>query len=348
MTEIDTLVLPRGDDCHLHLRDGQVLPDVVRHSAAEFARAVIMPNLKPPVTTVRAAAAYRDRILAVVPAGLSFEPLMTLYLTDVLAPSEVDRAADTGFIVGLKWYPAGATTNSESGVTDSARIDGVLERMAERGLVLQVHAEVTDPDVDVFDREAVFIERELVPVLDRHPNLKVVIEHVTTAEAVDFVMHGSPRIAATITAHHLLLNRNALFKGGLRPHHYCLPVLKRETHRAALLRAIKSGSPQFFAGTDSAPHAREAKVSACGCAGIYTAHAALPLYAEAFASVAALPNLADFLGKHGADFYGLPQHNGTLTLRRQPWRVPEVYPLGDAEVVPMRAGEYCEWQRIDC
>ena len=337
------LTLTRPDDWHLHLRDGPMLARVLPHTAARFRRAVVMPNLKPPVATAEALRAYRARILAALPPGADFEPLMTLYLTDRTTPDEVAAAAAAGAFAA-KLYPAGATTHSDAGVTDLRRLDPVLEALAEHGLALLVHGEVTDPDVDVFDREAVFVERELAPLVERHPRLRVVLEHVTTAEGVDFVRAAPPRVAATVTAHHLLMNRNALFEGGLRPHHYCLPVLKRERHRRALLEAVAEGHPRFFLGTDSAPHPVRAKESACGCAGIYTAHAALELYAEAFEEAGALERLEAFAAFHGPDFHGLPRNRGTVTLVREPWTVPEAYGEGPGRIVPLRAGATVRWR----
>jgi dihydroorotase len=345
MTQAPKLTLPRGDDLHLHLRDGPALAAILPHTVERFARAVVMPNLKPPVTTTALALDYRSRILAALPPGSRFEPLMTLYLTDHTPPDEIDRAVASGVVVGVKWYPAGATTHADAGVTDPRHIQKVLERMQKLGMPLLVHAEVTDPAVDVFDREAVFIERNLMPLLESHPELKLVMEHVTTAEGVAFVQHAPGRVAATVTAHHLLLNRNALFAGGLRPHHYCLPVLKRERHREALIAAVTAGDQRFFLGTDSAPHARRAKESDCGCAGMYTAHAALELYAEVFEARGALHRLADFAGRFGALFYGLPPGNETITLVRRPWTVPASYPYSDDELVPFRASQTCHWQR---
>jgi len=351
MTDILRIEIPRGDDSHLHLRDGATLAAVVPHTVARFSRAVVMPNLLPPVTTTAMALAYRERILAAVPQGMSFDPRMTLYLTDNTEPREIEAAARCGRVAGVKWYPAGATTNSDSGVTDVSRIQPALAAMAACGLPLLVHAEVTDPDIDVFDREAVFIREVLRPELDRHPALRVVVEHVTTADSVAFVRDAGDRVAATLTAHHLLLNRNALFQGGLRPHHYCLPVLKRERHRRALLEVVASGHPRFFLGTDSAPHARTAKESACGCAGIYTAHAALEFYAEALESVGALRRLADFAGVFAADWYGIPRPTERLVLERVGWAVPAVFPFADEdgrpdELVALRAGATCHWRLV--
>ena len=339
----DRLTLVRPDDWHLHLRDGAALQAVLPDTARRFGRAIVMPNLAPPVRTVAEAAAYRARILAALPAGLAFEPLMTLYLTEATPPSEIEAARRSGFVHAVKYYPAGATTNSQSGVTDLSRCEAVFEAMQAAGMPLLLHGEVTDPDVDVFDREAVFIERHLLRLADAFPGLKLVLEHVTTAQGVQFVRGARAGVAATITAHHLLLNRNAIFRGGLRPHAYCLPVLKREAHRAALLEAATSGDPRFFLGTDSAPHPRSAKESDCGCAGIYTSHGGIELYAEAFDAVGALDRLEGFASFHGADFYGLPRNTQKLTLLRQATAVPAQLPLGDAQLVPMRAGESLAW-----
>ena len=339
----DRLTLVRPDDWHLHLRDGAALQAVLPDTARRFGRAIVMPNLAPPVRTVAEAAAYRARILAALPAGLAFEPLMTLYLTEATPPSEIEAARRSGFVHAVKYYPAGATTNSQSGVTDLSRCEAVFAAMQAAGMPLLLHGEVTDPDVDVFDREAVFIERHLLRLADAFPRLKLVLEHVTTAQGVQFVRGARAGVAATLTAHHLLLNRNAIFRGGLRPHAYCLPVLKREAHRAALLEAATSGDPRFFLGTDSAPHPRSAKESDCGCAGIYTSHGGIELYAEAFDAVGALDRLEGFASFHGADFYGLPRNTQKLTLLRQPTAVPAQLPLGDAQLVPMRAGESLAW-----
>jgi len=338
------LTLTRPDDWHLHLRDGDALRAVLPDTARRFARAVVMPNLAPPVRTVAEALAYRERILAALPAGMAFEPLMTLYLTESTPVEEIARAKSSGQIVAVKYYPAGATTNSDSGVTDLDRCEAVFEAMAEAGLPLLVHGEVTDPTVDVFDREAVFIDRHLAPLAERHPNLKIVLEHITTSQGAEFVRTARPGIAATITAHHLLLNRNALFRGGLRPHAYCLPVLKRERHRVALVAAAISGNPRFFLGTDSAPHAKSAKESDCGCAGIYTAHAGIELYAEAFEAAGALDKLEAFASFHGPDFYGLPRNTDRITLVKEPMVVPASLSLGENTLVPMRAGETVAWR----
>ena len=341
---MSALVIRRPDDWHLHLRDGAALAAVLPFTAARFARAIVMPNLDPPVTTAAAALAYRERILGALPAGARFEPLMTLYLTDRTPVEEIARAKDAGWVLGCKLYPAGATTHSAAGVTDVRHLDAVLERMEELDLVLQVHGEVTDPAVDVFEREARFIDTVLAPLAARHARLRIVFEHITTRAAVEFVLNGRAGIAATVTPQHLLMNRNALFAGGLRPHHYCLPVLKAEEDRAALLAAVVRGSPRFFLGTDSAPHTRAAKEAACGCAGIFSAHAAIELYAEAFAAAGALDKLEPFASAHGADFYRLPRNSGTITLLPEPWEVPAHYPFGTGELVPLRAGERIAWR----
>lgn len=343
----DLLTLRRPDDWHLHLRDGAALAAVLPHTARQFARAIVMPNLKPPVTTTEAARGYRDRILAARPAGSDFQPLMTLYLTDNTPPDEVDRALESGIVAGFKMYPSGATTNSDSGVTDIFRTDAVLARMAELGVVLQVHGEVTHDHVDVFDREQRFIEDILAPLLHRHPRLRVVFEHITTRAAVDFVRTAREGIAATITPQHLLHNRNDLFRGGIRPHFYCLPVLKTQQDRQALIAAATGGEPRFFLGTDSAPHARHTKESDCGCAGMYSAHAALELYAEVFEDAGALHRLEGFAAEFGPDFYRLPRNEGTVTLERREWSPPAVYPLGGTDVVvPMRAREPLRWRLV--
>ena len=338
-----TLTLTRPDDWHLHLRDGAALAAVLPATARQFARAIVMPNLRPPVTTAAAALAYRERIVAALPAGAAFEPLMTLYLTDNTPPDEIVRAKAAG-VVALKLYPAGATTNSDAGVTDLRRCHATLDAMQRAGLLLLVHGEVTDPEVDIFDREAVFIDRVMQPLRRDFPGLKVVFEHITTAEAAQYVAEAGPHTAATLTAHHLLYNRNALFTGGLRPHYYCLPVLKKERHRQALVQAATSGSPKFFLGTDSAPHAAVMKEqSVCG-AGCYTAPAALELYAEAFEAAGALDRLEGFASVHGARFYGLPRNTGTVTLKRETWALPETLPFGDATIKPLRAGETLNWK----
>jgi len=341
---MDRITLRRPDDCHLHLRDGAAMAAVLADSARRFARAIVMPNLMPPVRTTQEALAYRSRILAALPAGAAFEPLMTLYLTDDTPPEEISRAKLSGRVHGVKLYPAGATTHSEAGVTRLSRCFHALERMEAVGLPLLVHGETTEPAIDVFDRETVFIEEVLGPTLERFPGLKIVLEHVTTREAVQFVEVTGPNVAATITAHHLLMNRNALFLGGFRPHHYCLPVLKREEHREALVDAAVSGNPKFFLGTDSAPHARAAKEAACGCAGIYTAHAAIELYAVAFEEAGALDRLEGFASEFGARFYGLPVNSERITLVREDWKVPERLAFGGDELVPLRAGESIPWK----
>jgi dihydroorotase len=340
------ITLSRPDDCHLHVRDGKVLDTVVPHTARQFARAIIMPNLRPPVTTTAQAKAYRERVRAAVPAGMSFEPLMSLYLTDTTPASEIESASASDAVLACKLYPAEATTHSDSGVTRIDRIYPALEAMEKRGLPLLVHGEVTDREVDIFDREAVFIDRVLIPLSNRFPGLRVVMEHITTREAVAFVSEAPATVAATITAHHLLYNRNALFHGGIRPHYYCLPILKRETHRQALLQAATSGNPKFFLGTDSAPHARHRKEASCGCAGCYTAHAALELYAEAFQEAGAVERLEGFASCYGADFYGLPRNSGTLTLRRETTPVPEAFGFGEATLVPLRSGETLAWRLV--
>jgi dihydroorotase len=319
---------------------------VVPHTAAQFGRAIIMPNLKPPVTTAAQALAYKQRILAAVPQGVQFEPLMTLYLTDNLPPEEIARAKEAG-VVALKLYPAGATTNSDAGVTDIRKTAKTLEAMQRHGLKLLVHGEVTSPDIDLFDREAVFIDTQLIPLRRDFPELKIVFEHITTQEAAQYVAASDRFVAATITAHHLLYNRNAIFIGGVRPHYYCLPVLKRETHRQALVKAATSGSPQFFLGTDSAPHPAPLKEHATGCAGCYTAHAAIEMYAEAFDNAGALDKLEAFASFYGPDFYELPRNTGTITLRRQRWTPPETFAFGETELKPLRAGEALPWQRVD-
>ena len=338
------LTITRPDDWHLHLRDGLALQSVLPDTATRFARAIVMPNLWPPVTTTEQAQAYRSRILNALPEGLALEPLMTLYLTDNTQPSEIEKAKDSGVIHGVKLYPAGTTTNSDSGVTALGNCSKVFEVMEKVGMPLLVHGEVTDPAIDVFDREKVFIERHLIPLLQRFPALRVVFEHITTRDAADFVFSASDNVGATITVHHLLMNRNAIFAGGIRPHHYCLPVLKREEHRQALVKAAISGNPKFFLGTDSAPHAKSAKEAACGCAGIYTAHAAIELYAEAFEQAGALDKLEAFSSFHGADFYGLPRNRDTITLQAEAWVVPAELPLGDDGLVPLRAGQTIAWR----
>ena len=341
---IQRITITRPDDWHLHLRDGAALASVLPHSARQFARAIVMPNLKPPVTTTAQAAAYRERILAVLPDGLQFEPLMTLYLTDNTDPDEIRRAKDSGFVHGVKLYPAGATTNSDAGVSDLRKCMRVLEVMQEVGMPFLVHGEVTDPAVDIFDREAVFIERVLQPLRQDMPELRIVFEHITTKDAAQYVTAAGATLAATITAHHLLYNRNEIFKGGIRPHYYCLPVLKREQHRQALVAAATSGSDQFFLGTDSAPHAKGAKEHACGCAGCYTALHALELYAQAFDQVGALDKLEQFASFNGPAFYRLPRNTGTVTLERSAWTVPAELPLGGATIVPLNGGETIAWK----
>jgi dihydroorotase len=338
-----TLTITRPDDWHLHVRDGAAMACVVPHSAAQFGRALIMPNLRPPVTTAALAAAYRERILAATPAGVDFEPLMSLYLTDNLAPEEILLARRAG-VVAVKLYPAGATTNSDAGITDIRKTYRTLEAMQRAGVLLLVHGEVTDPAVDIFDREAVFIEQQLQPLRRDFPELKIVMEHITTKEAVQYVRDADRFLAGTITAHHLLYNRNAIFTGGIRPHYYCLPVLKREVHREALVEAATSGSPKFFLGTDSAPHPAVLKEHALGCAGCYTALSAMELYAEAFDSVGAIGKLEGFASFHGADFYGLPRNTGTLTLQKEAWTLPEKVPFGEAELKPLRGGETLQWK----
>jgi len=340
----DNLRIRRPDDWHLHLRDGAGLAAVLPHTAAQFARAIVMPNLQPPVTTTAMALAYRDRILAARPAGSTFQPLMTLYLTDPTPAAEIRLARASGFVQGCKLYPAGATTHSDAGVTDIRRIDAALEVMAEVGMPLLVHGEVTTPGIDVFDRESRFIDDVLAPLRQRQPRLRIVFEHVTTRAAVAFVREQSDNVGATITPQHLALNRNSLFVGGIRPHNYCLPVLKRESDRIALLDAVVGGDPRFFLGTDSAPHGRTTKERACGCAGIYSAHAALELYAEVLEDVGALHRLEAFASEFGPRFYGLPLNEGFITLRRDSWTVPDAYPFGSDTVVPMRAREMLRWR----
>jgi dihydroorotase len=339
-----TLTITRPDDWHLHLRDGAAMRSVVAATARVFGRAVVMPNLKPPVTTVAQAAAYREHIAAALPPASRFAPLMTIYLTDVTTTDEILRARASGFIIGVKYYPAGATTNSDSGVTDLARVHAVLAAMEKHGLPLLLHGEVTDADVDMFDREQVFVDRQLTRIVRDFPGLKIVLEHITTREAAEFVAAAPANVAATITPQHLLYSRNALFAGGMRPHLYCLPLLKREAHRQAIVRAAISGDPKYFLGTDSAPHARHTKESACCAAGCYSAHAAIELYAEAFEAAGALDRLEAFASFHGADFYGLPRNADTITLQREAWTVPAEYDFGDHAVVPLRAGETVRWR----
>ena len=343
MTEI---TITRPDDWHLHLRDGDVLKDIVPDTARRFGRAIIMPNLKPPVTTVKQALAYREHIIAATPDGFQFEPLMTLYLTDNTTTDEIERASDSEYVHGVKYYPAGATTNSDSGVSDIKHTYSVLEKMQQTGLPLLVHGEVTDPDIDIFDREGVFIKTVLLPMLKDFPELRLVLEHITTGHAVEFVRSMPKNVAATITPHHLLMNRNDIFRGGINPHHYCLPILKRETHRQALLEAATSGSSKFFLGTDSAPHSQTNKESACGCAGMYSSHAAIELYAEAFEQVNALDKLEAFASFYGADFYRLPRNTDKITLVKQDWSVPATLKFGNEQLIPLRAGEDIHWKLV--
>jgi len=338
-----TITITQPDDWHLHLRDGDALNSVAPFTAKQFARAIVMPNLSPPVTTVVHAVEYLDHILAAVD-GTDFEPLMTLYLTDNTPAEEIIAARKSCFIKGLKLYPAGATTNSDAGVTDIRNCDAALEEMQKSGLPLLVHGEATDPEIDVFDRENVFIEKVLQPLIQRFPDLKIVFEHITTKDAADFVRQAGENVAATITPHHLLFNRNAMFKGGLRPHHYCLPVLKRDTHQKALLEVIRSGDKKFFLGTDSAPHAQRAKESGCGCAGIFSAHAAIEIYTSIFEQQDALDKLEAFASFNGPDFYGLPRNSKTITLNKEDWQVPEEYPLGADKLVPFLAGQTLHWK----
>jgi len=341
------LTLTRPDDLHLHLRDGDLMRAVLPDTARQFARAIVMPNLRPPVTTTEQAVAYRECILKALPAGAKFEPLMTLYLTDITRAEEIKKAKASGVVQAVKLYPAGATTNSDAGVTDLRKTYAALEALQKLGMPLLVHGEVTNPDIDIFDREAVFIEREMQPLLKDLPNLRVVFEHITTREAAQFVASAGDNIAATLTPQHLLYNRNAMLAGGIRPHLYCLPILKREMHRAALVKAATSGSKKFFLGTDSAPHAQHTKESACGCAGCYTAHNAIELYAEAFEDAGALDKLEAFASFHGADYYGLPRNKETITLRREEWQVPASVGFGEHQLVPLRAGEKMKWQLIN-
>ncbi len=338
--------ITRPDDWHLHLRDDALMHSVLPDTARQFARAIVMPNLRPPVTTTAQAESYRARIFAALPQGMAFEPLMTLYLTDNTGAEEIKRAKASGIVHAVKLYPAGATTNSDAGVTDIRRAYPALEEMQQLGMPLLVHGEVTDPQVDIFDREAVFIERVLQPLLKDLPGLRVVFEHITTKDAAEFVASAGENVAATLTAHHLLYNRNAMLVGGIRPHYYCLPVLKRETHRAALVKAAVSGSKKFFLGTDSAPHAQHTKETACGCAGCYTAHAAIELYAEAFEAAGALDKLEGFASFFGADYYGLPRNKDTITLRKQEWEVPATVEFGEHRLVPLRAGEKVKWKLV--
>ncbi|MDR9437583.1 MAG: dihydroorotase [Thiohalophilus sp.] len=344
---MDQLTLTRPDDWHLHVRDGAVLPDVLGDTARRFARAIIMPNLKPPVTTVDQALAYRQRILDALPAGTPFNPLMTLYLTDDTTAEEIHKAAGHPDVHAVKLYPAGATTNSAAGVTAIEKTWDAIEAMAQTGLPLLIHGEATEPDIDIFDREAVYIDRTLRPLLERFPTLKVVLEHITTRQAAEFVHAGPDNLGATITPHHLLMNRNAMFRGGMNPHHFCLPILKREQHRQALLKAAISDTGRFFLGTDSAPHPRHAKESGCGCAGIYSAHAALELYAEAFDEAGALDKLEGFASHYGADFYGLPRNTDRVTLIREDWTVADSMKFGEEELIPLRAGQTVHWRIKD-
>ncbi len=341
-----TLTITRPDDWHLHVRDGAALDAVLPDTARRFGRAIIMPNLRPPVTTTALALAYRERIMQALPAGMSFDPLMTLYLTDNTSADDIIQAKASGIVHGVKLYPAGATTNSDSGVSDLAHCIKALETMEKVGMPLLVHAEVTDAQVDVFDREKVFIDRIMTPLLHQFPALKVVFEHITTQDAAAFVLAANAHVAATITAHHLLMNRNAMFTGGIRPHHYCLPVLKREEHRMALVKVATSGNPKFFLGTDSAPHAKSAKEAACGCAGMYTAHAGIELYAEAFEAANALDKLEGFASFFGADFYGLPRNIDHITLVKHAWQVAEQLPFAGDVLVPLRAGQSVAWQLL--
>jgi dihydroorotase len=341
---MNKITITRPDDWHLHLRDGAALKAVLPDTARQFARAIVMPNLRPPVTTTELALAYRERILEALPAGMKFEPLMTLYLTDNTSADEIVKAKASGLIHGVKLYPAGATTNSDSGVTSLDKCAEALAAMEKVGMPLLVHAEVTDSDIDVFDRELVFIERHMIPLLKKYPALKVVFEHITTKDAADFVALAPANVAATITAHHLLMNRNDMFKGGIQPHHYCLPVLKREVHRVALVKAATSGSAKFFLGTDSAPHAKHTKEAACGCAGMYTARTAMELYAEAFESVHALDKLEGFASLNGADFYGLPRNTEQVTLVKESWKVPGSLPYDGDVLVPLRAEQMVHWK----
>jgi len=341
-----SLTITRPDDWHLHLRDGGALKAVLPDTARQFARAIVMPNLRPPVTTTALAIEYRERILNALPVGANFEPLMTLYLTDKTTAEEIERAKASGIVHGVKLYPAGATTNSDSGVTNLGHCVAALEAMEKLGVPLLTHAEVTDSDVDVFDRERVFIERNMIPLLNRFPNLKVVFEHITTQDAADFVLQSPSNVAATITAHHLLMNRNDMFKGGIQPHHYCLPILKREEHRVALVKAAISGNPKFFLGTDSAPHAKHTKEAACGCAGMYTAHTAMELYAEAFEAAGALDKLEGFASFYGADFYGLARNTEQVTLVKESWKVPSSLPYEGDVLVPLKADQMLGWKMI--
>jgi len=344
---MDELTITRPDDWHLHVRDDAALNTVVPHTAAQFARAIIMPNLKPPVTTVEQAEAYRQRILAAVPEGTAFDPLMTLYLTDNTPAEEIIKASKSDFVHAVKYYPAGATTHSDAGVSKLENVFDTLAVMEEQDVPLLVHGETTDEATDVFDREKAFIHRQLAPIIEQFPKLRVVFEHITTLDAVDFIMEAGENVGATITAHHLLMNRNSMFDGGIRPHHYCLPVLKHERHRTTLLEAATSGHARFFLGTDSAPHSRASKESACGCAGIYSAHAAMALYAEAFEMMGRLDRLEAFASHYGADFYRLPRNTDTLTLIKESWQVPDSFVFGDDSLIPLRAGEQIHWKVSD-
>ena len=345
-SSVDTLTITRPDDWHLHVRDGAVLHDIIPHTARTFSRAIIMPNLMPPVTHTEQALSYRQRILQATPTDSAFQPLMTLYLTDNTSADEIRTAKESGQVYGCKLYPAGATTNSDSGVTDIAHIYPALEAMATHGIPLLVHGEMTDAEIDIFDREARFIDHVLQPLITRMPNLKVVFEHITTADAVDFVRHAGDNVAATITVQHLLLNRNDILVGGIKPHHYCLPVLKRERHRIALVEAATSGSSKFFLGTDSAPHTKENKENACGCAGMFTAPAAIEWYAEIFEAAQALDKLEGFASHFGADFYNLPRNNDTITLQKQPWKMADTLPMSESVIVPFRAGQTVNWRTV--
>jgi len=341
---MDSFTITRPDDWHLHLRDGPALADTVKDAARHFARGMVMPNLSPPVINTAQARDYRERIVGALPLDNPWRPLMTLYLTDDTSPDEITRARDSGFIHGIKYYPAGATTNSDSGVTAIENTHEVLERMQTLGMPLQIHGEVTDAEVDIFDREAVFIERILMPLVKDFPGLKIILEHITTSDAVDFVTASGPQIAATITPQHLLFNRNTLLAGGIKPHFYCLPILKRGRHQQALIGAATSGNPKFFLGTDSAPHARHRKETACGCAGCYSHHAAIEFYAEAFDQAQALDRLEGFASHFGADFYGLPRNRENITLQKNPWQLPDSCRLGAEEMTPLRAGGRLQWR----
>jgi len=340
------LTLTRPDDLHLHLRDGDLMRAVLPDTARQFARAIVMPNLRPPVTTTEQAVAYRERILKALPAGAKFEPLMTLYLTDITSAEEIKKAKASGVVHAVKLYPAGATTNSDAGVTDMRKTYAALEAMQKLGMPLLVHGEVTNADIDIFDREAVFIERVMQPLLKDLPGLRVVFEHITTQDAAQFVASAADTIAATLTPQHLLYNRNAMLVGGIRPHLYCLPVLKRETHREALIKAATSGNKKFFLGTDSAPHAQHAKENACGCAGCYSAHSAIELYAEAFENAGALDKLEGFASFYGADYYSLPRNKNKVSLRKEEWQVPASVGFGEHQLVPLRAGEMMKWKLV--